>query len=229
MAMAEDPLYQLALEASSRSLDPDLLAHDLFLLPLRIFMEIQAIGEELFNDPMLEEFIELKDRFIRWGANFFVKNGGLDKLPLEEELRRDLLEFLCHAAKLVANLAGQTRLKETLVDVFQQIDRLDSHIRLSQSNNVSPASTVDDLSSTESEASISSTESEASIQEEGPDRKQASEDAQKKALKKALKDIKDSQSTLYRWGALIDRIAEEAQSAAPIGDSSNPTVGPTTP
>lgn len=220
MAMAEDPLYQLTLEASNRSLDPNRLATDLFLLPLRIFMEIDAIGEQIFNDTMLLELIELKDMFRLWGASFDARNGGLDKIPLEEELRGSLLWSLCYAAKEVVNLARQTSLKETLVNVFQQIDKLDSYVRLGQPKDVSPAATVDDFSSTESEAST---------QEEDPDKEQASEDTGKKALKNALENIKDSQVTLRRLGRILYDRAKEARSAAPIGDSSNPILGATTP
>ena len=218
MAMADDPLYRLTLEASNRPLDPNRLATDLYLLQLRIYMEIDAIGEQIFNDTMLLELIELKDLFRLWGASFDARNGGLDKIPLHEDLRWSLLWCLCNTAKQVVNLARQTSLKETLVNVFQQIDKLDSYFRLGQPNDLSPATTVDDPARPDRKPRL---------KQRSPTEIRLRKMLKKKAFKKAFKNIEDSQVTLRRLEPTLYDIAEEARSAAPIGDSSKPLPGAT--
>ena len=201
--MAEPSLSQLALEASSRSLDPDRLATDLFLLSVRIFMEIDAVKEQIFDDPTFKTFTELRDGYIKWGDSLDARNGVLDKIPVDEDLRDLLHLWSCLAPKGVKNLACQTSLKETLVDVFQKIDELESYAHsisniadsypgFRQPNDVSPAAAVDDSSSSGSEGSISE------------------EVLKEWALEDALEEIERCNRSLHSLGMMLYDKAMEA-------------------
>ena len=206
--MSQISLWQLTLEPSSHSLDPDRIATNLFTLSVQIFTELASNGGQYFDDLALEKLIYQKDRYRVWGANLDARDGGLDGIVVDAELlRKALLPLLCRMAKALVDLACRTNLRVALADVFQQINELESYVHsllneadsdhgLSQSDDVLPAITVDDFSSSGSEAS--SQEEVSEIQE-------------------ALEDLEFRNDLLYK---LAPALYDSAEMAMPIPDSS---------
>lgn len=163
-AMAETSLGQLTLEPSSSTVNPDRLATDLFNLSLRIYNEIATNGKPYFDDDALFDLIERKDRFRLFRKDYDERDGCLDEIPVDEDVRESLLSTLCRVAKALVNLACLTNLKEALADVFQQIDELDRYVyglykepdtddEIGQPDNAPAAGTMDDSNSSKAEAS----------------------------------------------------------------------------